>query len=73
MIVSEITLSNFIVKSIIPNNFEVININYISNTIGIRSVTAINSAIINSEGSKVNILQEINLILPVTDRSKTND
>lgn len=73
MIVSKITLSSFIVKSIIPNNFEVININYISNTIGIRAVTITNDSIMNFEGSKIDILQEVNPVLPVIDQSKTND
>lgn len=70
MRVTEITLSGFYVKSSIPNNFQVVSIDYISNTIGLRSTTVENIAIMDSEGSIVSVAQEDQPILPVINQSK---
>ncbi len=70
MKILEITLSGFQVKSSIPNNFKVLSINYISNTIGLGSETIENIAIMDSEGASIVVAKEEDSpILPVINQS----
>jgi hypothetical protein len=72
MLISEIILSGFYIKSSIPNNFTVVSINYISNTVGLRSSTIDQAAIMNSADSTVLLSQEAQISLPIIDQSKTS-
>lgn len=70
MKISEIILSGFYIKSSVPNNFKVISIDYISNTIGLRSEPIEQVSIMNSANSKILLLDEPQQVLPVIDQSK---
>lgn len=68
MKVSEITLSQYAIKCIRPNNFNVVSIDYISNTIGIVKQNIETWSIMDFDTSTIKIIDEPNPILPIYNR-----